>query len=285
MTRVLESTDTASMSLAAFLEHAEHDLRICDTESLGAAAPAFKRLLNNRSLLRDFIEAELQHWRDGRDDHEYFNHTIVLARRPQFFVRANMWIAPDPARALPTRDDPGFGYLYPHDHNFAFLTGGYHGPGYTTCLFDYDEACVAGIPGERVEITPRGRSTLERGAMMLYEPSRDIHYQEHPARLSISLNVVVPARYTERAQYLFDVDRGRIDVVLAPSSARGTTLCAIAAEIGDATTMGLLTEVMHSAAADSRVRVEAAAALGEPALDELRGSADLRVRELARART
>ena len=284
MTRILEATDTESMSLAEFLDHAERDLRICDTESLAAAAPAFKRLLNNRSLLRDFIEAELQQWRDGRDDHEYFNHTIVLARRPQFFVRANMWIAPDPARALPTRDDPGFGYLYPHDHNFAFLTGGYHGPGYTTCLFDYDEARVAGIPGECVDITPRGRSTLERGAMMLYEPSRDIHYQEHPAQLSISLNVVVPARYTERAQYLFDVDRGRIDVVLAPSSARGTTPCAIAAEVGDATTTELLWEVMHSTAADPRVRVEAAAALGETALDQLRGASDPRVRELARAR-
>ena len=280
MTLVLESAETGSMSLADFLDHAEHDLRICDTESLAHAAPAFKRLLNNRSLLRDFIDAELRNWRDGRNDHEYFNHTLVLARRAHFFVRANIWITPDPALPAPTRNDPSFGYLYPHDHNFAFLTGGYHGPGYTTCLFDYDEERVAGMPGEPVEITPRGWSTLEQGAMMLYEPSRDIHYQEHPPQLSISLNVIVPAHYTDRAQYLFDVERGQIDVVLAPSSARGTTLCALAAELGDAATMELVADVMHSADADPRVRVAAAEALGDAAIEELRSTPNWRVPQL-----
>jgi hypothetical protein len=280
MTLVLESAETGSITLADFLDYAEHDLHICDAESLAGAAPAFKRLLNNRTLLRDFIDDELRNWREGRSDHEYFNHTLVLARREQFFVRANVWISPDPALPAPTRNDPSFGYLYPHDHNFAFITGGYHGPGYTTCLFEYDEERVAGMPGERIEITPRGWSTLEQGAMMLYEPSRDIHYQEHPPQLSISLNVIVPAHYTERAQYLFDVERGQIDVVLAASSARGITLCQLAAELGDDSTMELVSDVMHSATADPRVRIAAAEALGEPAIQELRGAPDRRIRGL-----
>jgi hypothetical protein len=284
MTLVLESDETESMSLADFLDHAEHDLRICDTESLAGVAPAFKCLLNNRSLLRDFIDNELRDWRAGRSDHEYFNHTLVLARRANFFVRANIWIAPDPALPAPTRNDPSFGYLYPHDHNFAFITGGYSGPGYTTYLFDYDEERVAGTPGERVEITPRGQSMLELGTMMLYEPSHDIHYQEHPPQLSISLNVIVPAQYTKRAQYLFDIERGQIDVVMAPGSARGITLCALAAELGDATTMELVADVMHSAAADARVRIAAAEALGEPAIEELRSTADRRIRSLISAK-
>jgi hypothetical protein len=111
--------------------------------------------------------------------------------------------------------------LYPHDHNFAFLTGGYHGPGYTTILFEYDEAQVVGLPGEPVAIRPCGRAALPRGAMMLYEPSRDIHYQEHPAELSISINVVVPGQYQEHDQFLFDIERQRIDV--AQRSARART--------------------------------------------------------------
>jgi hypothetical protein len=284
MTLVLESADTGSIGLTEFLDYAEHDLRICDTESLAGAAPAFKRLLNNRSLLRDFIDDELRNWREGRSDHEYFNHTLVLARREKFFVRANIWIAPDPALPAPTRYDPSFGYLYPHDHNFAFITGGYHGPGYTTCLFEYDEERVAGAPGERVEITPRGWSTLNPGTMMLYEPSCDIHYQEHPPQLSISLNVIVPAHYTERAQYLFDVERGQIDVVLAPSSARGVTLCELAAGLGDEATMELVADLMHSATADPRVRIAAAEALGDTAIEELRNTPDTRVRGLLSSR-
>ena len=261
MTLVLESAATGTIGLNDFLEHLEHDLDVRDAESLAEAAPAFKRLLNNRRMLRDFIDAELHNWRAGKTDHEYFSHTIVLARRQHFFVRANIWIAPDPARPLPTRHDPGFGYLYPHDHNFAFLTGGYHGSGYSTVLFDYDTERVTGVPGEHVEIRPRGRATLPQGAMMLYEPSRDIHYQEHPAELSISLNVVVPGTYTSRAQFLFDVERDRIDVALTPSTERGTTLCAIAAEIGDDETRGLLSDLLRSDA-DPRVRAAAAAALG-----------------------
>jgi hypothetical protein len=280
MSVVLESSATESIDLGTFLDYLEDDLDVRDTESLAAAAPAFKSLLNNRRLLRDFLESELQNWRSGRADHEYFAHTIVLARREHFFLRANLWIAPDPARPLPTRDDPSFGYLYPHDHNFAFLTGGYLGPGYSTVLFDYDEAQVTGIAGEHVAIRPRGRATLVEGAMMLYEPSYDIHYQEHPASLSISLNVVVPANYTDRAQYLFDVERQRIDVALTPASARGTTLCALAAEIGDGETMELLAGLMH-ADADPRVRVAAATALGGDALAALVRSPDTRVRALA----
>lgn len=281
MTLVLESAATGAIGLDDFVSHLEHDLGVCDTETLATAASPFKCLLNNRGLLTDFIDRELRDWRAGGSDHDYFSHTIVLARSAHFFIRANIWIAPDPAKPPPTRHDSSFGYLYPHDHNFAFLTGGFHGSGYSTVLFEYDHDQVAGMPGERVDIIPRGRATLPVGAMMLYAPSSDIHYQEHPADLSISLNVIVPGRYTERAQYLFDVDRGQIDVVLAPASARGTTLCALAAELGDEHTMGLLSDVMQSAA-DPRVRVAAAEALGADALAAMQASPDRRLRELAR---
>jgi hypothetical protein len=268
------------MELDAFVEHLEHDLHVVDVESLEAATPAFAELLENRSLLHSLIEQELMDWRSGRSDHEYFNHTLVLVRRPTFLIRANVWIAPDPKKPPPDKDDLSFGYLYPHDHNFAFLTGGYHGPGYTTYLFEYDHEAVAGYPGEPVELVPRGRSGLPRGSVMFYRPSRDVHYQDHPSALSISLNVIVPAQYTERAQYLFDVESQTVERVLAPATAAATTLCALAAELGDGRTADLLADVAQHARAP-RVRVAAAAALGVDALAALQSDPDPHVRALA----
>jgi hypothetical protein len=287
MTLALGSDATDTLSLDAFVAHLEHDLGVKDQTDLVRAAPAFKCLLNNDRLLADFIAAELTGWRSGRSDHEYVGHTLVLARRPAFMVRANVWVAPDPRKPAPTAQDPGFGYLTPHDHNFAFLTGAYHGPGYETVLFEYDPDAVVGVPGERVELRPCGRRAFPRGAMMLYEASRDVHYQEHPAALSITLNVVVTGRYTERAQFLFDVPSGTISAALAPASTRGTTLCELAAAVGDGDTAELLLDVARQAE-NPRVRIAAAQALrvlqptdGAALVAELRADRDYCLRGLA----
>jgi hypothetical protein len=283
----LSSDATGTLALDAFVEHLERDLGLSDCDDLVDAAPAFKCLLNNDRLIADFIAAELRNWRAGRADHEYVGHTFVLARRPAFLVRANAWVAPDPRKPAPTAQDPGFGYLIPHDHNFAFLTGAYSGPGYETVLFEYDPETVVGFAGERVELRPRGRRAFPPGSMMLYEASRDVHYQEHPAALSITLNVVVTGRYTERAQYLFDLPGGTIATALTPGSVRGTTLCDLAAAVGNGDTAELLADVAR-AAENPRVRVAAAHALralepaaGEALVDELRANRDYRVRGLA----
>jgi hypothetical protein len=280
MTAIAPSYSAEPIELDAFVEHLERDLHVVDADSLAAAAPAFGRLINNPRLLHRFIESELAGWRSGRSDHEYVNHTLVLVRRPAFMIRANVWVAPDPQKPPPNKDDLSFGYLYPHDHNFAFLTGGYHGPGYTTFLFEYDHDAVAGYPGEHVELTPRGRAGLPRGAVMLYRPSQDIHYQEHPTALSISINVIVSADYTERAQFLFDVESQTVDRVLAPATAAATTLCELAAEIGDGRIEELLADVASHASA-ARVRVAAAAALGAGALHVLCSDPQPHVRVLA----
>jgi hypothetical protein len=72
--------------------------------------------------------------------------------------------------------------------------------------------------------------------------------------------------------------------VLAPSSARGITLCALAAELGDEATMELVSDVMHSSTADPRVRIAAAEALGESAIEELRSAPEHRIRGLMSSR-
>jgi hypothetical protein len=287
MPLTLSSRATESMTLDAFVEYLEYQLDVSSTDDLIDAAPAFARLLNNRRLLADAIEAELRGWRDERSDHEYAGHTLVLVRRPKFLVRANIWVAPDPHRPAPRPEDPGFGYLIPHDHNFAFLTGGYTGPGYTTYLYDYDYDSITGRVGEPVDLQWLGTDTLPVGKMVLYRPSLDVHYQEHPTALSISLNVVVQADYVERTQYLFDLIAGTVRTAIDAPGERGATICELAAEVGDERTAGLLGEVV-TYGRNPRLRVAAARALcalepssGPAALEQLRADDDSRVRSLA----
>lgn len=247
------------LDLKTFADHLEHDLHVCDVASLAAAAPALERLLNDPRLLGAYIETELQAWRAGRDLHPYVAPSLVLLCRPRFFIRANLWIAPD-ATQIVDRNDPMFAYLIPHDHNFAFLTGAYRGPGYTTDLYEYDREAVEGAPNERVALIPKGRHAFPRGTMMLYEPSRDVHVQDHPRATSISINVIVPDPYRSRPQYLFDVARQRIERVLPPKHTTARTVCAIAAALGDDATTELLAEVARRAP-DQAVRRIAADAL------------------------
>ncbi len=260
MTLALQPEVTGTIGLAEFVDYLERDLRLTDVDGLIAAAPAFRRLLNNRRFLGDFIEEELRHWRAGHTDHDYAGSTIVIARRPRFVLRANLWPALDPRKPPPRPSDPGFEYLYPHDHNFALLTGGYWGPGYETVHYEYDADAVEGVSGEPVELRELGRSSLPTGAIRLYYPSRDIHRQELPAELSISINVVISSPYSRRPQFLFDVPNGRISHVIAPASAHGTTLCDMAAHIGDDETAGLLDNVVRRVA-DPLVRAAAVRAL------------------------
>jgi hypothetical protein len=248
-----------SLDLRTFADYLEHDLAVCDVDSLAAAAPAFERLLNDPRLISAFVETELQAWRMGSDAHPYASQSLVLLKRPHFFIRANLWTVPDAARPV-DRTDPRFIHLIPHDHNFAFLTGGYRGPGYTTELYEYDAAALEGVANERVTLVPKGRYAFPRGTMMLYEPSRDVHAQDHPAATSISINVMVPGPYSRRPQYLFDVAGGRLERVIPPRHTTARAVCAIASALGDDATTELLADVARRAP-DGVVRQIAADAL------------------------
>ena len=54
----------------------------------------------------------------------------------------------------------------PHDHNFEFLTIGYHGPGYRSDHYEVDPQTIVGVVGEKVVLTPKGSSTLAPGQVM-----------------------------------------------------------------------------------------------------------------------
>lgn len=257
MALTLTPVATESIGLDEFVETVERELETDDIDALCALAPAFRRLLNNPRVIADFVERELRRWRDLDGGTEYVSHTLVMVRRPRFLIRANVWAPPQPGRPVPRPEDLGYGYLTPHDHNFAFMTGGYHGPGYMTFLYEYDGDAVEGTPHERVDLRPLETTTLPKGKIMVYRPSRDIHYQAVPDAYTISLNLIVPGRYIERPQYLFDLATQSIARRLDERGAFGISLCELASHVGDDETVQLLADVAERS---NRPDVRAAAA-------------------------
>jgi hypothetical protein len=130
-----------------------------------------------------------------------------------------------------------------HDHNFAFMTGGYFGSGYATVLYEYDARALAGVPGERVDLRLVKRTTLPQGKVMFYRATEDVHRQERPEEFSISINLVVPTLSLTRAQRFFDVSTGRVSATSHLAQGRPLALCELASHVGGETTAQLLADV------------------------------------------
>ena len=204
-------TDTQSCTLEEALEgFAQIPFEPRDEAATAQIAHWLKRLLNNRDFLADIL---IERLKGGGDDiaSGYGPQAIVLSPlRAGSFVRANIWPA---ASDLVLRDSGSktFAYGVPHDHNFAFLTGGYCGPGYVSDHYEYDYSAACGYRGEEVPLRFTGRSTLGEGAIQFYRPHHDIHCQHPPQSLSVSLNVIhVDPSQAWFDQYRFDLERGQI---------------------------------------------------------------------------
>ncbi len=169
-------------------------------------------------------------------------------------VRANVWA---PASISPA-DNWRRSRLYhdAHDHNFSFLTVGYHGPGYETTIYEYDPERTTGIAGEPVELRFLERTRLSQDKVMFYRASCDVHSQDYPESLSISINLIAfDPTVMAQNQYAFDFDRG---VVRGHSenSAHGRVLvCQLARLLGDTSAIPLL-EQLAERHPSPRTRVE-----------------------------
>ncbi|AAW73405.1 putative ISXo8 transposase [Xanthomonas oryzae pv. oryzae KACC 10331] len=128
-----------------------------------------------------------------------------------FFLRANIWTPLKLSENFRSQEERVFSYRNTHDHNFHFMTVGYHGPGYETNLYQYDPSRVRGYIGEVVELESLGRTMLQVGRVMVYREKVDVHTQFPPEQLSVSLNLMVTKkRECEPDQYFFDPSDGRI---------------------------------------------------------------------------
>lgn len=231
MPRLIEIDDTATCSLdecIAALDALCFDPR--DEDKLLGGALWLRRLGNNRSFLGDILLAGLEGGPcAAASDSAYTPQSLVLSGfRPGYFLRANIW----PAAHDPVCRASGagtFAYGLAHDHNFDFLTLGYHGPGYASDYWKYDYSALAGLPGERAGLRYTGRRVLTPGSILHYRAHRDVHAQLPPASLSVSINLMAtdPAQGWY-AQYEFDPASDTIASALSPNSTEAFLRLAVA---------------------------------------------------------
>lgn len=270
MPRMIAIEDSRSCSLdecIAGLDALGFDPR--DEGKLIEAARWLRRLGNNDRFLGDILIDELR----GNSpaylaDSAYSPQSLMLSGlRPGYFLRANVW----PAKADPIYRASGagtFAYGLAHDHNFDFLTLGYHGPGYSSDYWEYDYEAVTGLPAEQAGLRFTGRRTLTPGTILHYRAHRDVHAQWPPERMSVSLNIMAtnPAQgWCD--QYAFDPGSDTIARVLSPNSTE--TFLRLAVAVGGEAADDLALHIGRTHPSD-RLRLAAfearAEQAGEPAL-------------------
>lgn len=218
-------------------------------------------LSNNRHFLTDLINDELKDAYGLQSENRYSSQVLFLGSGKDFIMRANFWPSARDA-AVRASGPEAFFYGLPHDHNFDFLTVGYYGPGYGSNFFEYDNASVAGYPGESVDLRYRCTASLAQHSMIFYRKSVDVHEQLYPDSFSISLNIV-SNDYRETChvnQFMFDTKRSRIRNLINRTSL--PMICRAAAYMGN----GETEEIMKAIArrhVDARSRFEAYRAMAQ----------------------
>lgn len=229
-----------------------------DEESLASAAPMLKRLSNNRHFLADMVAAELKSISVVQKENTYGAQVFMLyppTRKGQgFFLRACFWPSVEDHVVRVSGTAPFF-YHKPHDHNFNFLTVGYHGPGYWSDYYEYEYEDCVGCVGEKAALKFIERARLEQGKVMLYRAFRDIHDQLPADSFSISLNIMENSiRSSVMDQYAFELSGGTITKLINRMSC--DALFGIAASLGGETIDEVLTTISHGHPLD-RVRLAA----------------------------
>ena len=230
MPRLMTCDDTEVHGLEdclAMLDETPFDPQ--DEDALADGTLALKRLANDRSFLGDILIDQLERrYRDESVESAYGPQSLVLSRmRGNSFLRANIWPSEDESCFKASGAD-AFVYGVPHDHNFAFLTAGYFGPGYGSDYYEYDYESVAGWRGEVADLRFVERTELSEGKLMLYRANRDVHSQLPPESLSVSLNIMhIDPAQGWYDQYGFDLDSNAVTGILNPTSTECFLRCAV----------------------------------------------------------
>lgn len=203
-----------------------------DPDSPGSvrhAAQWLARLAANRHFLGDLAIGELGRDCRRRGGQGYSPQVMMLGEpRPGWFMRANIWPSAQEA-VLRASGEAAFVYGLAHDHNFDFLTVGYHGPGYASDHYEVEPETMIGLVGEKVALRFKGRAVLKQGQVMHYRARRDVHCQFAPSSLSVSINLMHSAaaqRWTD--QYQYDLADQTISRVLTACTADSVAMLALA---------------------------------------------------------
>lgn len=213
---------------------------LSDWDALAASAPQLRALANDRTLVVQRINQEIE--KSFRASYLPSAQTIFLGGGTNFYVRAAIWPSSASISSGHLYQDK-FAYHIAHDHNFSFLTVNYLGPGYETEIYEYDYEVVEGYAGESVPLRFLEKVKFAHGAVMLYRASRDVHIQYPPEELSVTLNLMISTpEISARDQYYFDTTR-KVIVDCAPDTdaSKNVSLMKMAGFLGDGNTSDLLT--------------------------------------------
>lgn len=205
-----------------------------DARSVADAAQWLARLAANREFLGDIAMEQLKQGCRRGSGQGYTPQVIMLgAARRGWFMRANIWPSAQES-VLRDSGEAAFVYGLPHDHNFHFLTVGYHGPGYRSDHYEVDPDKIVGIIGEQVDLRFIERSTLDPGKVMHYRARRDVHCQFAPESLSVSINLMhSAARQRWQDQFQYDLQHATIAKVLTGCTADTLARLALALDPGN----------------------------------------------------
>jgi len=243
-----------------------------DRDSFCQAAGVLAKLKNNRGFLADRAVGELKDLCHEQDRVSSYSAQVMMlvppsAENEDYFIRANFWPAKDDA-IYRSSGPNAFFYHHPHDHNFNFLTVGYHGPGYWSDYYEYDYDTVAGYKGEAADLRFVERTALHEGKVMLYRAFHDVHDQLPPDAMSISINICENSmRGQTLDQYAFDPARDRVTGIINRNAAVG--IMPVAAELCGEEGRALLAEIARRHASD-RMRFTAfrSLAITAPTMDD-----------------
>jgi hypothetical protein len=242
MARIFEPRIDRVVSLDELIDfvHAQVDLR--DPDSIETAAPLLRGLANDKRLVVSRLNQQVRNL--FRSDTIASAQVIYLGEGRDFYLRANVWPSMADLSSGRVYQDQ-FAYNLAHDHNYSFMTVGYHGPGYITDLYEYDNAALTGAIGESVELRFVQRVQFRTGMVMLYEASRDVHTQLPPDEMSLTLNLMISTPEVRlRDQYFFDLERGSLlDYPVETDGSRRVSVIRMAADVGDVNTQQLLSDL------------------------------------------
>jgi hypothetical protein len=186
-----------------------------DEPTLQHLAQLLQQLANNKQLLPQLVADEILDRTDTLDvGNQYGNDAMVLYvnQQPFFQVRICFW---SPPSGLKKPDEIFDVYQSAHDHNFAFLTTNYYGPGYISKFYQYKY--VEGLAeGDKVPLSHLTDHQLTPGQVVFYEPSKDVHLQIAPTAFSVTLNLMFALN--NHQQFVFDLKNQLVQQVVLSSN-------------------------------------------------------------------
>lgn len=234
----LNDTVEQTMELEEYREFVDENVDFLDYDSVCETSWALKALANNRSFLAREVNKQVVSYLNGREFKGHTANSINFHNCREYGIRANVWLplSQDPVRRQ--HEATFFGYSGYHDHNFHLVTAGYFGPGYDSDLYEYQRAGMSGDVGAPVQLDPKGKIRLGTGDVITYKAFSDIHAQEPPSEVSVSLNLRVhPPELVDQRLFFFDVEEHTVLTPVCNGEERFASYLRMARHLSDDNTI------------------------------------------------